>query len=731
MKKILRPAIKLMNNLTFNQKFTSISIFLILSIAAMALYFITTTNERIDFNAKERDGVAYNASVKNLMIHLQKHRETSYQLLNGQTSKRKTLANLQNEIAKDIETIDSIDKKLNVRLKVENFWITPKNAWQDLKEDVLTLTPEESNKRHTEVIESIQKLHTRINDQSNLILDPDLDSFYCMDVTMTRQLPLSEKLAAASNMAVGLASKPVFSRDERNKLLYLYVEIKLLSDAVNANMQTAFNENKDNSLEKYRKYVEESIKTNNNFLNLIKSKMIDIETVKVQPQAISDGASNALDSNAILYDKVSEGLDSLIKVRVDKFVKDNYLVTIFALFLSILIVYLNLAFSKSVMYSMDTLKNATVKMVEGDFTVIIKMDTKDEFKDIAQLINEIADSYRKIIKVNREISDQIAASSQEMSAITEQIASSSQNQYAASEETLSSMEQLDASIQNIAKNVQEVTINIFGVTNMLGNMDKSLENVSLSILQVNNEALNTIRTTESGSLAVEKSQDGMNKINNTVGNLVSVLKSLGKSAIDIEEIVNVIDNIANQTNLLALNAAIEAARAGEHGRGFSVVSSAIRDLSEKSSEATKNITKLIRNIQEEIIEAVETSKEGFVQVTSGVELANETQKALAKIKEAVESTAIEVKKVMVLTEEQSETVKQIVTSAESVNDLSQTMSATIEEQTAASTEVVKAVESVSQSSNQIATGTNEIASSTENLAKEAQKLSSIISKYKI
>ena len=730
MKKLITPAVKLMNNLTFNQKFTSVSILLILSIAAMALYFITTTNERIDFNSKESDGVAYNAPVKNLMIHLQEHRETTYQLLNGQTSTNKKLYELQNEIAKDIESIDNIDKKLNIRLKVENFWSTPKNDWQNLKQCVLTLLPEESNKRHTEIIESVQKLHTRINDQSNLILDPDLDSFYCMDVTMTKQLPLSEKLAQTRNLVYELASKPILSRDERNKLLYFYVEIKSFSDAISTNMQTAFVENKSNSLQGVKNYVTESVKANNDLLYLLKSKMIDEDTMKIQPQVIYDEANKAIEANTILYDKVSEGLDGLINVRVNKFVKDNYFVAMFALSLSILIIYFNLAFSKSVMYSMETLKNEVAKMVKGDFTISVNIDTKDEFKDIAQLINKIAATFREIVKVNKEITEHIAASSQETSAITEQLASSSQNQYAASEETLSSMEELDASIQNISKNVQEVTINISDITKLLESMDKSVENISLSILQVNNEALNTISATESGTLTVGKSQDGMNKIDKAVGNLVSVLKSLGKSAIDIGEIVNVIDDIANQTNLLALNAAIEAARAGEHGRGFSVVSGAIRDLAEKSGEAAKNITKLIRGIQEEVSEAVEVSKEGSIEVEHGIELTNETRRSLAKIREAVENTSIEVKKASMLSEAQAKTVKQIVNSAENVNNLSQTMSATIEEQTAASTEVVKAVENVSRSSNQIATGTSEIATSIEGLAKEAQKLSGMISEYK-
>ena len=399
-----------------------------------------------------------------------------------------------------------------------------------------------------------------------------------------------------------------------------------------------------------------------------------------------------------------------------------------------LIIFIVVFTIKKIIFRLGIAANHLGIIAKGDYTNEVQSELlviDDEVGDIAKAIVKLQKSSNVLIEEIKNTTDIMASSTEQMSAITEEIASSSENQSAGAEETLSSMEELDASIQNIAKNVQEVTGNISDVVRLIGNMDKMVSNVASSIKEVNDQASNTIDATVKGSDAVEKSEQGMNRISGAVGNLVKAIKGLGKSAVDIGEIVDVIDDIAEQTNLLALNAAIEAARAGEHGKGFAVVAGAIRSLAEKSGEATKEIAKLIRGIQEEVSGAVETAKDGAVEVEKGVELAKETEKALVMIKEAVDSTAQEVKKVSQLTEEQGKAIKEIVEASKNINELSQTMAATVEEQTASSAEVVKAIESVSQSAGQIATGTGEIAQSTEGLAQEAQKLIGILGQFKL
>jgi len=150
-----------------------------------------------------------------------------------------------------------------------------------------------------------------------------------------------------------------------------------------------------------------------------------------------------------------------------------------------------------------------------------------------------------------------------------------------------------------------------------------------------------------------------------VNNAVVAINEINESSKKISEIIILINDIAFQTNLLALNASIEAARAGDSGRGFAVVASEVRNLAQRSREASDEISKLIKN-------SVEKVEIGTTQV-------NRSGESLKEIFSSIEQTRKIIEEINLLSREQKEGLGQVTTALNQADTMSQQTASAAEE----------------------------------------------------
>src|SRR5476649_163779 len=199
--------------------------------------------------------------------------------------------------------------------------------------------------------------------------------------------------------------------------------------------------------------------------------------------------------------------------------------------------------------------------------------------------------------------------------------------------------------QALGATVEQMNASIDGLTSSITTIAQNTSNADQLAKATQHEA-------EAGAKAVAKSIEAMDLIN--------------RSSEDIGEIVKVISEIANQTNMLAFNAAIEAARAGEHGLGFSVVADEVRKLAERSSQATKEISKLINESVKRVSTGSDISKQAsdaFDKIVSGVA---KTTQAISDISHAANEQSLTAREVSTAIQYIAEETEKSAASCESI-----------------------------------------------------------------
>jgi twitching motility protein PilJ len=253
---------------------------------------------------------------------------------------------------------------------------------------------------------------------------------------------------------------------------------------------------------------------------------------------------------------------------------------------------------------------AAILRLMNELQMVAEGDLTQEATVTEDITGAIADSVNYTVEELRSLVGNVQNTATRVAQTTAQVDSTSTELLAASTEQLREIRETGRSVLDMAARINEVSV-------------QAQESAAV--------ARQSLLAADSGLQAVQNAIGGMNSIRDQIQETSKRIKRLGESSQEIGEITELISDITEQTNVLALNAAIQAASAGEAGRGFSVVAEEVQRLAERSADATKQISALVKAIQTDTQDAVGAMERSTQGVVEGAKLSDNAGAALSEI----------------------------------------------------------------------------------------------------
>jgi methyl-accepting chemotaxis protein len=344
--------------------------------------------------------------------------------------------------------------------------------------------------------------------------------------------------------------------------------------------------------------------------------------------------------------------------------------------------------------------NAAIKGLTGsvDTLSLSAAESSSSILEMTASIDEVAMNAETLAQWVAEVSSSIT----QMAVSVKQVGSSVGNLQEAATSTASSIMEMDASIKQVERNASEASA------------------ISDAVRQ----------DAEVGKAAVEATITGINEIQRSSEITSEVVSSLSQRASEIGTILSVIDEVAEQTNLLALNAAIIAAQAGENGKGFAVVADEIKELADRTRVSTREISRVIKGVQDETTRAVAAISKAEESITEGKALSDKSGAALTKIYGGVERATEQMQKIAGATIEQSRGSQLIRDAMEQVSEMVNQIVKATQEQQQGSEMIISSTERMKQLTMQVRNSTHEQSKVGTTIARSTDSITGIISHIK-
>ncbi len=708
---LLKPAVTLMNKLSYKRKLTLIGCITTLIIAILTYQIVKESLATAQFTQQELFGVSYIKPLMKTMSEIQQYRSLEINNMAGDSLAHEKMTNLRGQIDANIQGINALDDKLGPTLKTTEALETIKNQWNAVKNQA------SGNQDHfsdlSKLVGNMQQLIVTTCDNSNITLDPYLDTYYLGDSYCNNMPNLLEQAALIRDIGIKALKGNMLPNETKEQLLVL----KTLMNDFN---KTAMNSGIDKvlletpQLEGWLKLLKQEVYSSaTNASQLLDNSLLSNQ-FNINPNAFSQVYLSLINAGYAFDKNIEKSLESQLKNHMDSTLMTLYINISIASIILFVLIYFFIGIYYSITKSVKTLVNSSAQLANGDLSTTVKLDSNDELCDIATSFNVMQDMLTKIIqeleqvvkgamqgdlasRINlnnkkgfaKELSfsinmmcDTFQSSINEVNSILDLLSKGDLRNkitvdYQGAFGELKSYVNLTVdSLERLIKNIQlsTETINKAAKEIAVGNNDlakrteqqaafleettASIEGLTTTVKQNAENAKEANQLAQSASNVAIKGGDAVNQV-------VETMTIINEGSRKVSDIIGVIDSIAFQTNILALNAAIEAARAGEQGRGFAVVATEVRNLAQRTLAAAKEIKSLISNSVE--------------NVASGAKLADQAGQTMDEILTAVKQVTSIMSEITSASIEQSSGIEQVSEAIAQIDKVTQQNNTLVEQ----------------------------------------------------
>ncbi len=616
----------------------------------MLLYFtVSGINNIIDFARLESTGNRLLEPLVQLLVLVPRHQRLVEIASAGASSG--FINNLEpttNLIEQNFENLEKETKALGESLKITPLGLKEAgmeqllpeniaNQWKTLRSSQTTSSQENLGRQYSDLIQRIRDLITRVGDTSNLILDPDLDSYYLMDVVLVALPQAQQRVGEILLFCQSLTSQTQLTNEERVKL---EISASLLRqadlDRIVQGVATSFREDKNfygvsPSLQKNMSsvlslYQPAVTKFSDRLIQLARTNKGDIPK-----QDFFEFGEEVLRNGSELERVGSKELDTLLEKRIQYHQNKRFIYLVLSLTALIISSFFVFQVSREITVRLAQAVAITKDVARGNLTSRVHVDYQDEIGQLLAAIRYMIQDLNSLIRQTQESGIQVSSSATELLATTKQ-------------QEVVIINQVE-STGNVMKSVKEVSQLIEKLVQKMG-----------EVASMSEETAEFASNGQSELVHMEENMQNMEKASNNIYRRLQTIQEKGEN---ITSVVTTIAKVADQINILSLNAAIEAEKAGEYGRGFAVVSRQIRRLADQTAVASLEIEQMVQETQLAVSDGVVEIESFITKVHHGVANTSKISTQLTKIIERVQALSPSFEGVNIAMHEQSENVNNI------------------------------------------------------------------------